>query len=106
MRSTPNALRSSSPKITLGQAAERALAVDLLRFPEALELAVSEWKPNVLCDYLFGLANDFSAFFENCPVLKADNEALKLSRLALCDLTARTLSRGLDLLGIRVVERM
>ncbi len=63
-------------------------------------------KPNVLTDYLFDLANAFSTFYEECPVLKAESADRRDSRLALCDLTGRTLKFGLDLLGIDVVERM
>ena len=76
------------------------------RLPEVLEFAAEEFKPNVLTDYLFELANAFSTFFEECPVLKAESAERRDSRLALCDLTARTLKFGLDLLGIDVVERM
>ena len=78
----------------------------LLRLPEVLELAAAELKPNILTDYLFDLANTFSTFFEECPVLKAESPERRDSRLALCDLTARTLKFGLDLLGIDVVDRM
>ncbi len=102
----PYALRSRRPEITLGQPAERALAMQVLRFPETLELAANELKPNVLTDYLFETANRFSTFFEACPVLKAESAALRDSRLALSDLTARVLERGLGLLGIEVLERM
>jgi arginyl-tRNA synthetase len=102
----PDAIRAANPDIALGTPAERGLAVALLRLPEALELAASERKPNILTDYLFALANAFSTFFEACPVLKAETPALRDSRLALADLTARTLRFGLQLLGIDVVERM
>ena len=86
--------------------AERALAVELLRFSEALESAVKDYRPNFLSAYLYELANRYSSFFENCPVLRAENDRVRDSRLMLCDLTARTISQGLELLGIRVVERM
>jgi arginyl-tRNA synthetase len=59
-----------------------------------------------LTTYLFDLANAFSTFFEQCPVLKAESPALREGRLVLCDLTARTLKQGLELLGIEVVEKM
>ncbi|MFI5300720.1 MAG: arginine--tRNA ligase [Polyangiales bacterium] len=85
--------------------AERALAMKLLAFPTALAEVEQTLQPHKLCGYLYDLATAFSAFFESCPVLKAD-EATKASRLALCDRTARTLARGLDLLGIRAPERM
>ena len=102
----PADLRSRRPSILLSTPAERGLGMQILRFPEALELAADELKPNILTDYLFDLANKYSTFFENCPVLKAESAERRDSRLALCDLTARTIGRGLDLLGIGVVERM
>jgi arginyl-tRNA synthetase len=102
----PATIRASRPKLLLDTSAERALAVALLRLPECLQLAATEFKPNILTDYLFGLANAYSSFYEACPVLKAETEELKLSRLALADLTARMLRRGLGLLGIDVVDRM
>ena len=102
----PAALRASRPAIALSNPAERALGMQVLRFPEAVQLAADELKPNILTDYLFDLANRYSTFFENCPVLKAESDERRDSRLALCDLTARTLGRGLELLGIGVVDRM
>jgi arginyl-tRNA synthetase len=102
----PEAIRAQRPAILVSHPAERALAVRILRLPETLELAASEWKPNILTDYLFDLANSFSTFFEECPVLKAESAERRDSRLALADLTARTLKFGLDLLGIKVVDRM
>lgn len=103
---TSEAIRRARPAITLSHPAERALGVQLLRLPETLALAGTELKPNILTDYLFELANLFSSFFENCPVLKAESAERRASRLAICDLTARTLRDGLNLLGIEVVERM
>jgi len=103
---TPEAVRSQRPAVFLSNPAERALGVRLLKLPETLELAASELKPNILTDYLFELANAFSTFFEECPVLKAESPERRDSRLALCDLTARTLKFGLDLLGIGVIDRM
>ncbi len=100
------ALRATAPSILLAHPAERALGLLILRLPETLEQTARELKPNILSDYLFALANAFSTFFEHCPVLKADGDASRASRLALCDLTARTIKFGLDLLGIHVVERM
>jgi arginyl-tRNA synthetase len=63
------------------------------------------FRPNILANYLFELANNFHVFYEACPVLKSDEPA-RSSRLALCDLTARVLQRGLGLLGIKVPEKM
>ena len=87
--------------------AERALTIEILRFAEALDNVVADYRPNHLTSYLFDqLAKSYSTFFENCPVLKAESESLRTSRLLLCDLTARTLQKGLELLGIDVVEQM
>jgi arginyl-tRNA synthetase len=102
----PESIRQQQLAIALSHPAERGLGVRLLRLPEVLELADSDLKPNILTDYLFDLANAFSTFFENCPVLKAESTERRDSRLALCDLTARTLKFGLGLLGIDVVDRM
>jgi arginyl-tRNA synthetase len=84
---------------------EIALARQLLNFGLTLEAVAGEYRPNFLCNYLFELAGRFTAFYENCPVLKAD-DATRDSRLALCDLTARVLKQGLDVLGIEVAEQM
>jgi len=92
--------------ILLGTPQERALAIALMQFAEALDRVVSDYRPNHLTAYLFELASRYSDFFEHCPVLKAESNELRMSRLKLCDLTARTLERGLNLLGIEVVERM
>jgi arginyl-tRNA synthetase len=102
----PETIRVRRPEIILDHPAERALGVRILRLPEMLELAAAELKPNVLTDYLFDLANAFSTFFEECPVLKAESPGRRDSRLAIVDLTARTLKFGLGLLGIEVVDRM
>ncbi len=99
-------LRNSSASILLDRPEERALAVSLLQFSETLERVATDYRPNHLTAYLFELASKYSSFFENCPVLKADDASLRDSRLRLCDLTARTLASGLQLLGIQVVERM
>ena len=92
--------------IALGTSQERALCFALLQFSETLDRVVADYRPNHLTAYLFELATRYSDFFENCPVLKAESDALRTSRLILCDLTARTIERGLNLLGIEVVERM
>ncbi len=85
---------------------ERALALALLQFSEALDRVVADYRPNHLTAYLFELASRYSEFFEHCPVIKAESDELRTSRLLLCDLTARTLQRGMNLLGIETVERM
>ena len=102
----PSAITNPQSEITLSHPAERALGHAILEFSEALDLVVAYYRPNLLTDYLYDLAGKYSSFFENCPVLKAETEELRTSRLLLCDLTARTLERGLNLLGIEVVERM
>jgi len=99
-------LRQGSAQIQLEHPAERALALQLLRFHEALDGVALDFRPNVLTNWLFETANRFSTFFENCPVLKAETESLKQSRLLLADLTARCLERGLSLLGIETIDRM
>jgi len=100
------ALRASGTPIHLDAPAERALGLELLRFGEALEMTVADYRPNQLTSYLFELANHFSTFYEQCPVLKAEPTELRASRLLLCDLTARTIRKGLELLGIQVVDKM
>jgi arginyl-tRNA synthetase len=99
-------LRENPSPVLLTTAEERALALQLLRFHDTLLVAVSEYKPSVLTSYLWDLAKTYSGFFQNCPVLKAETAELRQSRFLLCDLTARVIQRGLDLLGIRTVERM
>jgi len=95
-----------SNAIVLGAPQERDLAKRLLAFDSAVWDTIEKYSPHRLCTYLFDLAQDFTAFYEHCPVLKADDEATKASRLALSDLTARVLAQGLDLLGIVAPERM
>ena len=84
---------------------ELALGKHLLNFGLTLEAVAEEYRPNLLCNFLYELAGKFTSFYENCPVLKAD-DAARASRLALCDLTARVLKQGLDVLGIETVEQM
>jgi arginyl-tRNA synthetase len=96
----------SSRKITLTEPAERDLARQLVAFPEAIENSLETLSPSKLCTYLFALAQQFTSFYEFCPVLKAPDEATKASRLELCELTASTLRTGLGLLGIEAPERM
>jgi arginyl-tRNA synthetase len=98
--------RSLPPSVVLQKPQERALAVQLLRFEDALRTAAAEYKPNAITSYLWDLARAYSSFFENCPVLKAETPELRDSRLLLCDLTARVIQKALELLGIRTVERM
>lgn len=85
---------------------ERRLVLHLARFEETIDQVMDGWRINLLCEYLYSLAGLFMKFYENCPVLNASSDAIRGSRLALCDLAAKTLRTGLDLLGINAVERM
>jgi arginyl-tRNA synthetase len=98
--------RMQNAEIKLAAPEEFTLAKHLLNFGITLEAVTEEFRPNYLCNYLFELAGKFTSFYENCPVLKAEDEATKNSRLALCELTARVLKLGLETLGIEVVEQM
>jgi len=91
------AVRGSA--IGLAERQERALVQRLLAYPTALAETMTAYAPHKLCTYLFDLSQDFSAFYEHCQVMKAD-EPIRTSRLALCDVTARTIEHGLGLLGI------
>ncbi|HXB58867.1 MAG TPA: DALR anticodon-binding domain-containing protein, partial [Candidatus Acidoferrales bacterium] len=91
--------------LALSAPEEISLANHLLNFGLTLEAVADEYRPNFLCSYLYELAGTFTSFYENCPVLKAE-EATRNSRLMLCDLTASVLKQGLDILGIEVVEQM
>jgi len=92
--------------IRLEDAAERALALHLLQLPRIIDSVADSLEPHRLCTYLYELAAGFHKFYEHCPVLTADTDAKRDSRLVLCDLVARTLKLGLGLLGIETVERM
>jgi len=100
-----SAVGDAPGEIRLAAPEEIALARNLLNFGLVLEAAAEEYRPNFICNYLFELATHFSRFFENCPVLKAE-PAERASRLALCDLTARVLAQGLEILGIETVPSM
>ena len=89
----------------LGEPAERALALHLLGFGEAVRSTVETYSPSKLCTYLFDLASVFTTFYESCRVLVED-EAVRVSRLALCDLAARVLTQGLSLLGMEAPDHM
>ncbi len=92
-------------ELALTEPAELTLAKRLAQFAETVPQVLNDFRPNLLANYLFELANAFHAFYEACPVLKADEPA-RATRLALCELTARVLKRGLELLGIGVPEKM
>ena len=92
-------------KFILNESAEITLAKRLCQFAEIVPQVLNDFRPNILANYLFEVADGFHAFYEACPVLRSD-EPVRGSRLALCDLTGRILQRGLDLLGIKVPEKM
>jgi arginyl-tRNA synthetase len=92
-------------KILLQEDSEFVLARHLLQLDEIVDQVGQDLFPNRLCQYLFELSQKFNQFYDRCPVLQAE-EPFRTSRLALCDLTARTLKLGLSLLGIPVLERM
>jgi arginyl-tRNA synthetase len=102
----PARFRTDPPAVVLAEPAERALALQLLRFPEAVEAAAADYLPHLITGYLWDLAKSYSVFFENCPVLKAQTPELRDSRLLLVDLVGRVIKQALGLLGIRTVERM
>jgi len=97
--------RPVATTLTLTNPAEINLAKRLCQFAEIVPQVLNDFRPNILANYLFEVANGFHTFYEACPVLKSEEPA-RSSRLALCDLTGRVLHRGLDLLGIKVPEKM
>jgi arginyl-tRNA synthetase len=97
---------SAAGPVHIEDPAERELALHLLAFEEAVQQTAETLQPHRLATYLFELAQAFTAFYESCPVLRADTDEQRASRLALSGLTARTLETGLGLLGIAAPERM
>ena len=97
--------RPVATALSLEDSAEINLAKRLCQFAEIVPQVLNDFRPNILANYLFELANGFHTFYEACPVLKSEEPA-RSSRLAICDLTARVLHRGLDFLGIKVPEKM
>jgi arginyl-tRNA synthetase len=98
-------LEPHTANLPLAAPEELALARHLLNFGLVLDAVADEYRPNYLCNYLFELAGHFTRFYENCPVLRAE-AAERAGRLLLCDLTARVLKQGLDVLGIETLEQM
>ena len=94
-----------NPEVNLAAQEEIALAKHLLNLGLVLEAVADEYRPNFLCNYLYELAGRFARFYESCPVLKAA-EPERATRLALCDLTARVLNQGLEVLGVGTTEQM
>ncbi|AMG95002.1 MULTISPECIES: arginine--tRNA ligase [Citrobacter] len=96
----------ANAKVQLSEDREAQLAARLLQFEETLTVVAREGTPHVMCAYLYDVAGLFSGFYEHCPILSAENEDVRNSRLKLALLTAKTLKLGLDTLGIETVERM
>jgi arginyl-tRNA synthetase len=95
-----------APAIALTEEPERRLAVELLELETAVNAVADTLSPHKLTTYLFDLATTFTSFYENCPVLRADDAATRASRLELCRTTRKSLALGLGLLGIAAPERM
>jgi arginyl-tRNA synthetase len=104
-RAAERGITQNKVPISLESPFELSVAKHLLRLSEVIEIVARDLKPHQLATYLYELATKFSGFFENCPVLQSD-DPIRSSRLALCDLTARTMALGLDLLGIEHPEQM
>lgn len=100
------ALDHADAPIIIAEPAEKSLALALLRYPSAVRGVASALEPMRLCSYLYGLAGAYSSFFDACPVLAAENDETRRSRLRLCELTARVLEDGLGVLGLPTAERM
>jgi len=99
---SPKALEG---EIILDHPIEMQLGVKLLQFEEAINAMIEDYQANILCNYLFELAGIFMSFYEACPILIAE-EPTRSSRLLVAHITAGTLKKGLDLLGIETVEQM
>ncbi|ECS8719584.1 arginine--tRNA ligase [Salmonella enterica] len=96
----------ASAPVIISEDREAQLAARLLQFEETLTVVAREGTPHVMCAYLYDVAGLFSGFYEHCPILSAENDSIRNSRLKLAQLTAKTLKLGLDTLGIETVERM
>jgi arginyl-tRNA synthetase len=98
-------VETGSAAIAVADPAERALALQLLQYGPVLHSVLEDQRPNLLCLYLYELADAFHRFYEACPILKSEG-SLRASRLSLAEVTSRVLREGLGLLGIGVPERM
>ncbi|EKW1653887.1 arginine--tRNA ligase [Citrobacter freundii] len=96
----------ANAQVIINEDREAQLAARLLQFEETLTVVAREGTPHVMCAYLYDVAGLFSGFYEHCPILSAENEEIRNSRLKLAQLAAKTLKLGLDTLGIETVERM
>jgi len=102
----PQTLRSSQETVQLNEPGERGLVLQLQAFGDVIDSVIREMRPNLLTQFLFETANSFSTFYDQCPVLKDVSESTRNSRLLLCDLTSRVLTRGLSLLSIEAPDKM
>lgn len=100
-----NSKKLEKYNINISEIIERRLAVKLLKFPDAINSAIENYRPNILCDYLYELSQLYSSYYQNLPFLKAD-EGIRESRIKICSLTAKILKKGLYLLGIKTPERI
>ncbi len=91
--------------VQLTEPAEKTLALKLAQYAEAVPTVLTDFRPNLLANYLYELANTFHSFYEHCPVLRSEGQ-MRETRLALCDTTGKVLKKGLDLLGIQTTEIM
>jgi arginyl-tRNA synthetase len=97
---------AASGRFSPSHPAERELALECLRFPDAAAAAARALGPNEIAEYAFELAKKFSRFYTECPVLQEADAQVRASRLKLCDITHKVLSRALWMLGVDVPERM
>lgn len=105
-RNAGETLQEFTGEIVVQEEKEKELAIKLLQFAEIIEQVSEDAYPHVLCTYLYDLASLFMSFYEACPILKADSADIRASRLQISKAVARTMSLGLDLLGIDVLEKM
>jgi arginyl-tRNA synthetase len=105
-RKLGKAFDEAEGQIVLQAEQELELAARLAQFGEVLNALAEKGTPHILCTYLYDVAGLFSSFYENCPILAAENPEQQQSRLRLAALTGRTLKQGLQLLGLETLERM
>ncbi len=103
---TPDDQARHHATLLISEPAEKTLALALLRYPATVHAVAQNLEPHRMCQYLYDLAGAYSAFYQNCPVLAAEDAGVRRSRLRLCDLTGRVLADGLATLGIPTVEKM
>ena len=101
-----NSIDYTGLEFKLDSPEELTLLKQIIRFQDILREVEKDLYPNKICEYLFELSQKFNQFYENCPVLKAENDQIRMSRTALCTLTADTIKLGLELLGIDTVDKL